>query len=438
VPVLYSRIGPRYLPPLARFLQQLGLQGYRPWSGWLWGPLEEGPFQPRVRYKRTILTPARWRLPGTLIAAARDRSRWDRAVEDWRNSTVPQPPDIVALEDTDCQLPLDLRRRVDRELLRRYVGRGVNAVLEQPGGQDAVQAVVAGSTGAHILELVVPLKRRMTAMFEPYRSIRAQPRGTGVGCYLPGSEWLSLAIPLPTTVQNEALASLDQLAARMEGSFDRWFWLRYTNTAHGPHLRVRFHGDPSVLGSKVLPEVAAWCSDLVAQRLACGFTVEPYDQEIERYGGPDAIRTAESVFDADSRFVLATLLNTRNTDQRIIVAALSAAAIVRTLAASDPAALDGRHVDRTGRRQIAYLRTFVRTAAANGPLNNVTWLNKVTWRTRQQALTIYRNVLPVDRRVDCASSLIHMHANRLLGSTDAERIARALAADLLARPETAL
>nr|MDT0665714.1 hypothetical protein [Micromonospora sp. DSM 115978] len=58
------------------------------------------------------------------------------------------------------------------------------------------------------------------------------------------------------------------------------------------------------------------------------------------------------------------------------------------------------------------------------------------WDGHLHALRAYHDRLPTERRADCASSVIHMHANRLLGDTAQERIARVLATTLLAR-ETA-
>lgn len=433
VPVFYSRIGPRYVPPLARLLQELGMQGCRPWHSWSWEPLHHSPFQPRIRYKRTILSPARWRLPIALTNAARDRSRWGPALESWQTKTVPRPPEIVVVEDADRKLPLDPRRDSDRELLRRYVRRGLATVTEQPGGPDVVQAVVAGPTGRHVLELVIPLVNRVATPSEmPCLTVRARPLGDGL--HLPGSEWLSLAIPSPSSCHDEILRWLAELATGMSDHFDRWFWLRYNNTAHGPHLRVRFHGDPVTLGSKVLPALSAWCSDLIAQRLANGFTIEPYDQEIERYGGHGAIGAAERVFDADSRLVLAALTASLDADHRLVVAALSAAAIARAVADCDLAVLDGRNVDRAARRRMSELRPLVRTAAETG--STVIPSIRPAWVDRDAALVDYRDRLRDSRRADCASSLIHMHANRLLGDRDSERLARALAADILAREAT--
>lgn len=437
VPVLYSRLAPRLLPPLARFLQLLGHTGCRPWRGWSWGPLANLPFQPRVRYERTVLSPARWLLPPALTGAVHDCTAWNGALHEWWTTAIPPPPDIVVTEDADRRLPLDLRRPDDRELLRRYVRRGVLAVAEQPGGPDAVQAVLPGPTGDHVLELVVPLARR-TTVTRPARRAAAPVRTAGMGLHLPGGPWLSLAVLGPSHCHDQILSELAAVAGGLTEHFDTWFWLRYADTTHGPHIRARFHGHPAALGGHLLPALSAWCSEMIRQRLSGGFTVEPYDQEIERYGGPDAIHAAEDVFAADSHLVLKALAATTDPDQRLVIAALSAATIARTVADGDPTALHGRHLDRATRQRMLTLRLQVRsTRSQNGTNSSIPSLTDPAWIARQDALTSYRNTLKPAHRPSCASALIHMHANRLLGGVDTERMARALAADLLARPASA-
>ena len=430
IPVLYSRIGPRYIPPAARLLQDLGAHGCRPWHGWSWAPLQHAAFQPRVRYKRTILSPARWRLPAGVIAAARDRPGWGPAIDAWQMTTTPRPPQTVVAEDDDRRLPLDLRRASDRELLRRYVNRGLSAVTELPGGQDAIAGVIPGPAGRHVLELVIPLARQAAAPGrQPSSATRARPPGDGL--HLPGGQWLSAAIPSPRSCHDEILRQLAGLAASMEGDFDRWFWLRYHNAGHGPHLRVRFRGTPSVLGGKVLPSLSQWCTDLITQRLASGLIVEPYDPEIEHYGGGKAIEAAEHVFDTDSRLVLAALALSPDAGQLLIMAALSAAAISCAVADGAPDALARPDPGRAIHRRVCELRPQLRQAADAGSaiLSPV----RAGWDARHAALSDYRDALHDTQRPRCASSLIHMHANRLLGDGDSERLARALAADFLAR-----
>ena len=433
IPVLYSRLAPYLIPPLAQFLQLLGHAGSRPWHDWSWDPFGHGPFQPRVRYGRTVLAPARWPLPAGLTRAARSWSAWESALDAWRAAPDPQPPDIVVTEDGDRRLPLDLRQQNDRELLRRYVRRGVSAVTEQPGGPGAVQAVVAGPAGHHLLELVVPLTRR-AAVPAPARPAPIPGRGAGQGLHLPGGEWLSLAIRSPARCHDEILPGLAAVASELAGQWDRWFWLRYHDDAHGPHVRARFHGHPAVLGGQVLPAVSAWCSGLVSQQLSGGLTVEPYDQEIERYGGPGSISAAERVFAADSRAALAVITATADPGHRIVMAALAAADIVRVVAGGDPAALPGRQLDRSGRRRMEALRPAARAADRAASAWPVPLASQPGWAARREALAAYRDILAPEQRLPCASSLVHMHANRLLGHADRERLACALAADLLARP----
>jgi thiopeptide-type bacteriocin biosynthesis protein len=427
VPVLNSRIGPRYLPPEARLLALLGRSGCRPWCLFSWGPLRDTAFQPRVRYRSTIVSPARWRLPPRLTDAAIDAAAWPMRLRAWRATASPLPPAVVVTDDAERQLPLDLDDPRDVELLRRYVRRGLQAVTEQPGGDGAVQGVVTGPSGRHLLELVIPLAAT-TRPSAPAVAVAAAPRHAGVGLHLPGSTWLSLAISTPAAQHDEVLADLAGFLPDVRGMFDRWFWLRYRTQALGPHLRVRFHGTPAVLGGDLLPAVSLWAARLVANALAAGFGVEHYDQEIERYGGMGAIEAAEGLFAADSDLVLAALTAIDDPGQRLVVAAVTAASVARTL---DPGALGRPRLDRAAHRRLAGLRCLARHGAPAFPASHP------AWEAHRGALATYRDCLPADRRADCASSIIHMHANRLLGDTALERLARVLAIGLLAR-ETAV
>jgi len=426
IPVLYSRVAPHLLPPLARFLQLAGHAGSRPLRPWSWGPVGLGPFQPRIRYDRTILTPARWVLPLDLTRASRDQTAWDEALRTWRSAATPAPPRIVLVDDADRRLPLDLDWPEDRDLLRRYVRRGARAVTEQPGGSEADQAVVTGPGGNHVLEVVVPLRRRAPMPQPPRSAVPARSRGAGL--HLPGGPWLSLVIPAPAPCQDYVLAEIAAVADGLACCVDRWFWLRYTTPAHGPHLRVRFHGAPATLGGRVLPAIARRCTEMITLRLCGRLSVEPYDQEIERYGGPCAITAAERVFAADSALVLQILSATADPDQRLLAAAVAAARIARTVAGGNIAALAGRHVDRAARRRLATLRPPARVA------RKIPHTDDAIAADWNDALAAYRALLPPDLPSACASSLIHMHANRLLGDTALEPLARALAADLLAAP----
>ncbi len=442
IPVLYSRLAPALLPPIARFLQLLGHAGTPLLSGWRWGPLSAGPFQPRVRYGPTILAPARWVLPPSLTETAGSRARWSCALDTWRATAMPQPPELIITDDGDHRLPLDLRRDDDRELLRRYVRRGLSAVCEPPGGADAVQAVVTGPAGRHVLELVVPLQPLAQPGPAPASARPGlPPRAGDEGLFLPGGPWLSLVICAPRTCQDEILTQLQVIDHDLAGQHELCFWLRYADAPHGPHLRVRFRGDPAALSGVVLPTLSQWCADLRRQRLASGFSIEAYDQEIERYGGRDAITAAERVFAADSRLVLALLTSISDPGERMVAAAMSAAAIAIAVADGGPSALGRHRLDRAARQRLEKVRPQLRAVGASRdfatPPRGIPVDAAGSWAARHATLTAYRAALKPAQSAACAAALAHMHANRLLGDAVAERIATAMAADLLARRQAA-
>ena len=425
LPVLYSRLAPDLLPPIAQLLHALGSSGSGPWS-WSWSAAP-APFHPRIRYRDTILSSARWALPPPLIDAARDPDQWENALQIWRTRTIPAPPPIVLTDDHDRQLPLTLNHPDDRHLLRRYVRRGLAGVRELPGGQDATSAVAAGPGGPHLVELVVPLIRH--ARPAPVRHRAPLPaRSLGEGLFQPGGPWLSLAIPTEPHLQDDVLRGLAELARAESRSWDSWFWLRY-RTELGHHLRVRFHGRPDALGGRLLPALGTWARTRHEQRLIGRMVVECYEQEIERYGGTEATVLAEQVFAADSDLVVSLL--GENEDDRVAVAARVAATIARTVAGADLAALDGRHLDRAARQTMNRLRPRARACESHHDALRPEHLRLLA--TLEERLTAYCVAVPTHLRVRCASSLIHMHANRALPLKYDEPILRALAADLLSR-----
>ncbi|MGW0449983.1 thiopeptide-type bacteriocin biosynthesis protein, partial [Streptosporangium sandarakinum] len=426
-PLLFSRLTSSFLPPAARLLRLIGEHG-RPWHDWDWGALDALPYQPRIRYGATIVAPARWRLPAALIAAAPSVARWEKALEVWRTEG-PCPPDrVVVTAAGDRRLPLDLEHPEDRQLLRRYVRRGLTAVTEQPGGPAAVRAVAAGPDGHHAVEVVIPLTYHRPPARPQAQLAPARPRAAHL--HLPGGSWLSCVLPAAPAQHDDLLTALSRWLPQVSDLVDRWFFLRYDDPQHGPHLRVRFHGRPHALGGQVLPALSAWARDMITQRLLGDLTLASYDPEIERYGGPEVIGHAEAVFSADSHLVLAAVAALPGSQERIVFAAHTAALITRILAGSDRRALAGRHLDRAGRNRVNALRPAARAADQS--------TEGLPGRAHRPALiaalNCYHERLKPEQRAKVASAVIHMHANRLGIDPATEPLARALAADLIARP----
>jgi hypothetical protein len=115
-----------------------------------WGPAAKGlPFLPALRYGRTLLSPARWRLSAAELP---DRNatweQWDQALTDWRQATT--CPTAVLLGIGDQTLALDLGEAAHRALLRDHLTRQPTAVLRTAPGADAW-------IGGYPHEIVIPL-----------------------------------------------------------------------------------------------------------------------------------------------------------------------------------------------------------------------------------------------------------------------------------------
>lgn len=104
-----------------------------------------------------------------------------------------------------------------------------------------------------------------------------------------------------------------QRRALREGWAEKIFFIRYSED--GSHVRARFYGEPDVLVDTVGPAFvehvqATIDADVVghprSEREGDDLLAEhpvrfvPYEREVDRYGGPEAVRLAEDFFEASS------------------------------------------------------------------------------------------------------------------------------------------
>ena len=91
-------------------------------------------------------------------------------------------------------------------------------------------------------------------------------------------------------------------AREMAGEgFADWFFIRYSDPRR--HIRLRFRGEPARLLADLLPRVTAWATGLIASGVCQRFSIDTYDRELDRFGGPHGLAVAEDFFCADSAAV---------------------------------------------------------------------------------------------------------------------------------------
>lgn len=173
------RIEPRVLhaleaglqtPPLARFLAEVTTGRCAVYGAFDWAAAARLPYLPRVRYGRSVLSPARWRLTAAdLPAPTCALPDWETALDAWRRRL--RAPAAVVLCQSELRLPLDLDHPAHRALLRARLGRDGRVELREA----PTPADLAWLGRAHELLISLRLARPRPAEQQPQG--RAAPRG---------------------------------------------------------------------------------------------------------------------------------------------------------------------------------------------------------------------------------------------------------------------
>jgi thiopeptide-type bacteriocin biosynthesis protein len=259
--------------------------------------------------------------------------------------------------------------------------------------------------------------------------------------FTPGSRWLYAKLYGSALATEAVLASaLYPLIEkwRASGSIDRWHFVRYRDS--DDHLRVRFHGAPDALRSEVRPAL-----ERLFQRVAQGSAIwrcqfDTYERETTRYGGPEAIELAESVFDVDSETVVGLL----RADWRWLLSARFVDAYYEEFSLD----LDGR--ERLAKRiEAAFRREFRVDAAFEAQLSqrfrlersslealfadrdrfpdHLRWAQDIVDAFKAKLsprAAEFRSLARQDRLStsleDLSASLAHMHVNRMMLSNPRE------------------
>jgi thiopeptide-type bacteriocin biosynthesis protein len=290
-------------------LQAQAVTGAR--SHWDWGPLSHAPFLPRVVFGKLVLSRAAWRVhKDELERLGRgDALARFREVQAWRAAR--RLPRRVLLVDGDNTLPVDLANALAVEsLVHLLKGRDEARFEELFPGPDELCA--HGPEGRFVHELIVPFLRAPERNDSPALEAGTPPRypasarSAAVRRSLPpGSEWLYVKLYCGTSTADQVLREMVGPVVRktMDGGLaDRWFFIRYADPEL--HLRLRFHGAARTLQQAVWPALRAAAAPFLEDRRIWRLTLDTYEREIERYGGPDGVEVAEELFHADSEAVL--------------------------------------------------------------------------------------------------------------------------------------
>ncbi len=414
-------------PPLARFLAHLPRAFSAAWYQFDWGPHIRLPFLPRVRYQRTVLFPAQWRLSvGDLPPGQAGGDEWRQVLGRWRKRWG--CPDVVELRDADRTLRLTLDEPAHATLLHTHLKRHGQAILYV-----ATPAAEFGWIDGHAHEVALPLVTTHAAAPDPLRG--GLPMVTNAYGHLPGSPEatrLSAKIHTHPERMNEIIAEhLPTLLAAL-GSTSCW-WLRYRSPQETDHLRLRIRTDREYYAAYA-GAVGEWTQRMRQAGMVGRLVIDTYYPETGRYGPGVALDAAEDVFAADSRAAAAGLRTPPAVIHPTALAVANMVGIVSGFLGGPAEAMDwlaARPVPTAPAIERAVTDQAIRLATAGALGELPGWSDEIgqAWQARADALAAYRKQLPPDVNVDVVvESLLHMHHNRAVGiDPDSERTCRRLA-----------
>ncbi|MFC0860932.1 lantibiotic dehydratase [Sphaerimonospora cavernae] len=409
-----------HTPPLARFLTELSRAQYAQVSVFNWGAAVRLPYLPRVRYGRTILAAARWRLTAAdLPGRTEPWTVWDAAFTAWRERR--RLPRLVHLVDGDRRLPLDLDQSGHRVLLRAHLGGAPHAVLTEAPAPET-----AGWCDGRAHEVIVPL----TATAPPPWPRLPTPTPARVvgrsGGLAPAASRVLLASLYGDIHRQDVILAdyLPGLLDQLGGPF--WWFVRYRDPAQ--HLRLRIALPDADTFGPVARTVSTWAEQLRRDGLLRELIYPSSYPEIGRWGAGEAMAAAERVFATDSRAVLTQLRLPARPHRQALVAAHTVA-IAEAFTGSTAA---GMHwlIDHIPAKAPARVPRPVFTEAVDiaDPRDDWAALRAApggtqiaeAWEPRARALAAYRTHLPgpdtqgvaVD---DVLGSLMHVNFVRACG-----------------------
>ncbi|MFJ6657808.1 lantibiotic dehydratase [Streptomyces sp. NPDC091377] len=428
-----------HTPPLARFLTELSRAQCAQVSVFDWGAAAAMPFLPRLRYGRTVLAPARWRLEASELSGF---AQWDTALADWRGRR--RLPRQVHLVEGDRHLFLDLDEVGHQTLLRQHLDRVPVAVLVEAPEE-------YGWCDGRAHEVVVPLKAVRPTAWPPLPAPTAARALSPAQMQTPASSSVLLAALYGDSRRQDTLLAqhLPELLTRLGNP--PWWFIRFRDPAQ--HLRVRIALPHPGAFAETARAVSEWGDEMRSAGLLADLRYSTSYREMGRWGSGAAWEAAEEVFRADSRAVVAQLAQRQRPGQRALVAAHTVS-IASTFLGGTEAGMRWLidHIPPTAPASVPR-KLFTEAVRRADPRDGWSALRGVPggeaivsgWAERDAALAAYRPHLPgpdtqgiaID---DVLTSFLHVHFVRHIAVNFPEEevclyLARAAALAWTARAE---
>ncbi|MFN7600165.1 MAG: lantibiotic dehydratase [Bacteroidota bacterium] len=288
--------------PHYHFLCDLQFQGIKGGLSWSWGVLNEFTFLPRVRYRKTILSKARWIFNLSDISTKNEIKDAELAELITAHFTKNQIPNNITITQGDNQLPIDIHNANCLKILIQDLKKHKSLILQECLFNE-VNLIVKGPEGAFTNEFIIPWHKDVAVKLTQQLNGNLKYINGEIGAkqrtYSPGSEWhyikIYCGVKTADVILTEVVKPLTEelLAAEIISKF---FFIRYYDPDH--HLRIRFKGEGNFY-AEVTNKLNEALVPYLEANLVSNIQTEIYKQEIERYGFEN-MDNSESLFFSDS------------------------------------------------------------------------------------------------------------------------------------------
>lgn len=284
-----------------RFLCDLQTQGARRSFRFDWGNLQKIYKKfPRVTYKNSILSPARWSFTKedlSRLFSKQGESSQTKLNEFRLKNGIPQ---YVFLSEADNDLAIDFSSQMSIDIFFGAI-KGKNSVLLKENIKTTSSGVYNAADNQFANEFICSmLKRTEKQISVEYReSISNEPNSIKRN-FIFGSEWAYYKIYCGVKSADKILLEVilpltEELLAL--GIIDKWFFIRYNDPEF--HLRLRFHLSFPLKISDLIQSINRHMENFLESGHIWKMQTEMYTRELERYGALN-IELTESLFYIDS------------------------------------------------------------------------------------------------------------------------------------------
>lgn len=275
-------------------------------------------YTPRIRYRKTIICPATWKLSCDILELKSDdftKDEFYTAIEKWMDKW--KVPNFIYLQESDNRLLLNLYNKMHLNEIYYIFSNNRNRILTITEIEGKLtDRVTRDNEGKYCAEIVVPIIRnirepkRDTHITDYYHTLsdyRSKRNELGTfdrkRIFYPGDEWLTLKLYGNSRRADELIGFYiipfcEQLLKQKD--IKKFFFLRYADPEF--HIRLRLFGEKEKIQNNVFSQVNQYFKELQDNGLLSKAVIDTYIREVERYGGTELIELAEEVFYYDSVF----------------------------------------------------------------------------------------------------------------------------------------